>query len=61
MLKQLCCNHIKYKIPISYHYLIRNLGEIYNCIITLRDKNTLQVREYIEFSFLGRTEVGLRE
>ncbi|SEN97698.1 hypothetical protein SAMN05216436_12744 [bacterium A37T11] len=35
-------------------------GKIYKCKMTLKDSNTLQIRGYIGFSFLGRTEIWKR-
>ena len=35
-------------------------GKEYKCIITLKDKNTLNVRGYIGFSLIGRTDVWTR-
>lgn len=32
-------------------------GSDYSCVMTLKDKNTLEVRGYIGFSWIGRTEV----
>lgn len=37
-----------------------NNGKTYSCNIKLKDKNTLEVRGYIGFSLLGRTEVWTR-
>lgn len=36
-------------------------GKIYDCYITLEDKNTLKVRGYLGFSLLGRTQKWLRK
>jgi len=35
-------------------------GKTYKCKLTLKDANTLQVRGFIGFSLLGRTEVWTR-
>lgn len=35
-------------------------GSTYSCKMTLKSKNTLDIRGYIGFSFLGRTEVWTR-
>ncbi len=37
-----------------------NNGKTYSCNIKLKDKNTLEVRGYIGFSLLGRTEIWTR-
>ncbi len=37
-----------------------NNGKTYSCNMKLKDKNTLEVRGYIGFSLLGRTEVWTR-
>jgi uncharacterized protein (DUF2147 family) len=37
-----------------------NNGKTYSCNIKLKDKNRLEVRGYIGFSLLGRTEVWTR-
>lgn len=36
-------------------------GKIYDCYITLEDKNTLKVRGYLGFSLLGRSQKWLRK
>jgi uncharacterized protein (DUF2147 family) len=38
-----------------------NNGKTYKCHMTLKDKNTLDVRGYIGFSLLGRTENWVRK
>ncbi len=35
-------------------------GKTYSCVITLKDKNTMNVRGYIGISMIGRTEAWLR-
>lgn len=35
-------------------------GKTYKCKLTIKDSNTLQVRGYIGFSLLGRTEIWKR-
>jgi uncharacterized protein (DUF2147 family) len=37
-----------------------NSGKTYKCKLTLVDENTLELRGYIGFSFLGRTETWTR-
>jgi len=36
-------------------------GKNYDCTITLKDDNTLNVRGYLGFSLLGRTQVWKRK
>ena len=38
-----------------------NSGKTYKCKLTLVDKNTLELRGYIGFSLLGRTETWTRQ
>jgi|SRR5690625_1525260 len=38
-----------------------NNGKEYKCRITLKDENTLDVRGYIGFSLIGRTQTWYRE
>jgi len=35
-------------------------GKTYSCIMTLKDNNTLAVRGYVGFSFIGRTDTWRR-
>jgi len=36
-------------------------GDDYNCKITMKDPNTIEVRGYIGISILGRTDVWKRQ
>ena len=36
-------------------------GKSYDCTLTLKDDNTLNVRGYLGFSFLGRTQIWKRK
>ena len=36
-------------------------GKVYDCYISLEDKNTLKVRGYLGFSILGRTQTWIRK
>ena len=36
-------------------------GKVYDCYINLEDGNTLKVRGYLGFSFLGRTQIWKRK
>jgi uncharacterized protein (DUF2147 family) len=36
-------------------------GKVYDCYINLEDANTLKVRGYLGFSFLGRTQIWKRK
>jgi len=38
-----------------------NNGEMYQCKMTLEDKNTLAIRGFIGFSLFGRTEIWKRK
>ncbi|MBF11106.1 MAG: hypothetical protein CMC63_02625 [Flavobacteriaceae bacterium] len=36
-------------------------GKVYDCYLNLEDKNTLKVRGFLGFSFLGRTQIWERK